>query len=311
MNKVIIVVHGGAGPDEKFIRENIEAYKDGLMKAVEAGYHVLWHKGSALDAVEAAVMSLEDNPLFNAGRGSALTAKGDVQMCASIMDGKNIQAGAAAIVHNIKNPVQLAKTIMTKTKHIYLGSHGAEELAKEEKIKMEPEAYFITEHQYDKYAKEREKAGADGQDVGWEQTKHYHGTVGAVALDHDGNVAAATSTGGTEFCHEGRIADSSMIGIGSFADNETCAISCTGDGEYLMRGVIAHSVSSLIKYKNLGLKEACHEVLYKENKSVKGDIGMIAVDAKGNIAIEFNSERMHRAWKTSDGEAGVKIYPGE
>jgi beta-aspartyl-peptidase (threonine type) len=307
--KTVIIVHGGAGDDSDYIRKHKKEYESGLLNAVAAGYEILKAKGSAIDAVEAAVKFFEDNPLFNAGRGSAINAKGEVEMCASIMNGENSNSGAVAIVKNVKNPVSLAKAIMINTNLIYLGGEGALNYARSVSLELEPDSYFVTEHQYDEYRKKRKEEFISNRDVAIEQiNQKYHGTVGAVALDMKGNLAAATSTGGTAYCKEGRIGDSSMIGVGTFADNKTCAVSSTGDGEHLIRGVVAHSVSALMKYKNKTLKTACNEVVQKENKGVKGDIGLIALDAKGNIGIEFNSERMFRAWQVSGRQPVVKIY---
>ena len=192
MKKIAIVVHGGAGPDSEFIREHQQQYKLGIDAAVNAGYIVLESGGSAVDAVEAAVNNMEDNPLFNAGRGAALNAKAEVEMCASIMEGKTLEAGAVAIVKNVKNPVSLAKAVMQQTKHIYLGGEGALEFARSIHLPLEPDAYFITDHAYEQYAQMKDEMQAKGETSNPDK----HGTVGAVALDRYGNVAAATSTGG-------------------------------------------------------------------------------------------------------------------
>ncbi|HEU4632666.1 MAG TPA: isoaspartyl peptidase/L-asparaginase [Flavisolibacter sp.] len=311
MNKIAIVVHGGAGPDSEFIQNNIEQYKKGLEEALNTGYRVLEDGGSALDAVEAAINSLEDNPLFNSGRGSALNEKAEIEMDASIMNGKDLNSGAVAIVKNVKNPVTLARAIMEKTKHIYIGNAGALEFAQEIGLKIMPEAYFITDHAFQQYSKSLKKEESKNglEEAGrYQAERKSHGTVGAVALDKEGNIAAATSSGGTENKAAGRIGDSSMVGVGSYANNKTCAVSGTGDGEYLIKNVIAFHLSSLIQYKGLPLKEACHYLIHEELKEEKGDMGLIAIDTKGNVAMEFNSERMHRAWRSSDGEQGVEIY---
>lgn len=308
-NKLAIVVHGGAGPDSDFIKSHKKEYEEGLKKAVDAGFEVLKNHGSAVDAVEAAVNELENNPIFNAGRGSALNAKGEVEMCASIMNGRNLNSGAVAIVKNVKNPISLAKAIMQNTDYIYLGSEGALDYARSINIALEPESYFVTEHQFDEYKKKRRDAFDSNRDVASEQIKERgHGTVGAVAVDFQGNVAAATSTGGTAYCKEGRIGDSSMIGVGSYADNKTCAVSSTGDGEYLIRAVICHSISSMMKYKKASLKDAMNEIIHKDNKEVMGDLGVIGVDAKGNVFVSYNSERMHHGWRTSGSKTNVKVY---
>ncbi|MCW3111650.1 MAG: asparaginase [Segetibacter sp.] len=309
MSKLTMVVHGGAGPDSEFIKKNIETYKQGLREAVDTGYSVLEGGGSALDAVEAAVNYLEDNPLFNAGRGSALNEKAEVEMDASIMDGKTMKSGAVAIVKNVKNPVTLARAIMEKTKHIYIGDMGALEYAQKIGLRLMPEAYFITDHAYEQYIAATEEEENTIQQAGEYQVRRKtHGTVGAVAVDKDGNVAAATSTGGTENKVPGRIGDSSVIGIGSYANNKTCAISSTGDGEVLIRNVTCFHVSALMQYKGLNVKEACNYLIKEELKDAQGDMGIIAVDPAGNFAFEFNSERMHRGWRSSDGEQGVEIY---
>lgn len=309
MKNIAIVVHGGAGPHSEYIKKNEEAIKKGLEEAINKGYKILKEKGSAVDAVEAAVMELEDNPLFNAGRGSALNSKGEVEMCSSIMDGDTLNSGAVAILRNVKNPVSLATAIMRNTGYIYLGNEGALDYAKKINMPLEPESYFITEHQYDAYAKKRKKEYVSTREIALEQIdQRMHGTVGAVAVDSEGNIAAATSTGGAPNSKEGRIADSSMIGVGTYADNKTCAVSGTGDGEYLIRQVICHSISEVIRYKELPLQKACHEIIHVQNKEVKGDIGVIAVDKEGNIAMEFNSDRMPCAWKKGSGKTNVEIY---
>jgi beta-aspartyl-peptidase (threonine type) len=309
MEKMTIVVHGGAGPDSEFIRKNIDAYKQGLREAVNTGYSVLEEGGSAVDAVEAAVNYLEDNPLFNAGRGSALNEKAEVEMDASIMDGKTMDSGGVAIVKNIKNPVTLARAIMEKTKHIYIGDMGALELARKLGLRVMPEAYFITDHAYEQYVSATEEEANTVQQAGeYQVRKKEHGTVGAVAVDKNGNVAAATSTGGLENKVPGRIGDSSITGVGCYADNRTCAVSSTGDGEVLIKHVTCFHISSIMQYKGLSMKEACNYLMNEELKDEKGDMGIIAVDAMGNFTFEFNSERMHRAWRTSAGEEGVGIY---
>lgn len=309
MNKITIVVHGGAGPDSEFIKKNLEGYNQGLRDAVNTGYKILEEGGSALDAVEAAVNSLEDNELFNAGRGAALNEKAEVEMDASIMDGKSMKSGGVAIVKNVKNPVTLARAIMEKTKHVYIGDMGALEYAQRIGLKLMPEAYFITNHAFEQYMQATEEEANTIQEAGEYQVKRKtHGTVGAVAVDKEGNVAAATSTGGTENKVPGRIGDSSITGIGSYANNKTCAVSSTGDGEVLIQNVVSFHVSAIMQYKGMRLKEACNYLLNEELKDVKGDMGIIAVDPTGNFTFEFNSERMHRAWRSSDNEEGVGIY---
>ncbi|HYE54756.1 MAG TPA: isoaspartyl peptidase/L-asparaginase [Chitinophagaceae bacterium] len=300
---IAMAVHGGAGPDEEHIHENLEEYKKGLAEAVQAGYKVLERGGSAVDAVEAAVKSMEDNPIFNAGRGSALNSKGEVEMCASIMKGKNLKAGAVAIVKSVKNPVSLARYIMENTSYVCMSGEGALEVAKDGNIELEPDAYFITDHQVDTFLKARNKKSVQEM-----MKERVHATVGAVALDSRGNLAAATSSGGTSNTLPNRIGDSSQIGCGCYANNKTCAVSGTGDGEFLIKGVIAHHIASAMEFTGTGIQEACELVIHEKNKDIEGDIGVISIDPQGNFGIAFNSERMHRAWMSSEQPMQVKIY---
>lgn len=307
---IAIVVHGGAGPDSDHIHENKKKYEEGMQEAVDAGYKVLEEGGNAVDAVEAAVKKLEDNPLFNAGRGSALNANGEVEMDAAIMRGSDQTSGAVALVRNIRNPISLAKAVMLNTKYRFLGDMGALEYAKQLDIRFEPSSYFITEHQFDLFSKKRLEEFTSSDHIGLDQVNaRLHGTVGAVALDRDGMMAAATSTGGTENKKMGRIGDSCIIGVGCYANNKTCAISGTGDGELLMKNIIAYDISALMEYKGLSLQEACDTVVLERVNAEEGDVGVIGVDLSGNIALVFNSERMHRGWRTSSGKKGIEIYP--
>jgi L-asparaginase / beta-aspartyl-peptidase len=302
MNKIAIVVHGGAGPDSDFIKQHQSEYKQGIQVAVNAGYQVLENGGSAVEAVEAAVRSMEDNELFNAGRGAALNENKTPEMCASIMDGDKLKAGAVAIVKGVKNPISLARAVMEKTKHIYLGETGAINFAKEIGAPLEPTGYFITGHAVEQF--EEKKKEVEGQN----SNLPMHGTVGAVAVDKNGNVAAATSTGGSEYNKQGRIGDSSMAGVGTYANNESCAVSTTGDGEYNIRFVSAFHIAALVEYKEMKLQEAVDFLLNVKCKDIDGDIGLIAVDPKGEIALGFNSDRMHRGWKTSEAQGLPEIY---
>lgn len=309
MSKLAIAVHGGAGPDSEFIKKHQKEYKKGIQDALTVGYRVLEDGGTALDAVEAAVKSLEDNPLFNAGRGSALNEKAEIEMDAAIMNGKDMKSGAVSIVKNVKNPVSLARAIMEKTKHIYIGDMGALDFANKIGMVLMPEAYFITDHAFEQYQSALKEASNSMEEAGkYQVNRKEHGTVGAVALDKEGNLAAATSTGGTENKVPGRIGDSSMIGAGCYANNKTCAVSTTGEGEVLIQNVVAFHLSALIQYKGLPLKKAAQYLLHQELKEVKGDMGILAMDAKGNIAMEFNSERMHRGYKIGE-EVFVSNYP--
>jgi len=309
MKKISIAIHGGAGPDSDYIKKNLKEYRKGLEEAMNAGYAILEKGGHAMDAVETAIKALENNGLFNAGKGSALNEKAEVEMCASIMNGYDLSAGAAAIVKNVRNPISLARAVMEKTSNIYLGGDGAGSFASELSLPMEPEAYFITEHSFEEYEKTRdEKQRGSGQVVAMEQSKK-HGTVGAVALDIKGNLVAGTSTGGLDFCRQGRIADSSMIGIGSYANNNTCAVSTTGEGEFHIQHVTAFHISALMEYGNMSLKKACHYLIHEKCKHVTADMGLIAVDKEGALIAEFNTQRMHRGLRSNDGTLVIETYP--
>jgi beta-aspartyl-peptidase (threonine type) len=303
MQKIVIAIHGGAGPDSNYINQNKNAYEEGLKNAITKAYKILERGGTAIDAVEEAVRNLEDNYLFNAGRGSALNNKGEVEMDASIMEGKNLQAGAVSMVQNVKNPITLARYIMENTNHVLVSGNGALELAKNENIELEADAYFITTHQYDLFIEERDKKSMEEL-----LKQRVHGTVGAVAVDKKGNIAAATSTGGTTNSLDGRIGDSCLIGAGCYANNNTCAVSGTGDGELLINNVIAHSIAAAIEYAGYDLQEACDFIIKEKHKNINGDVGVISVNAKGDLGISFNSERMHRAWMSSDAELQVAVY---
>jgi beta-aspartyl-peptidase (threonine type) len=262
---------------------------------------------SALDAVRAAVVSLEDNILFNAGRGSVFARDGSQEMDASIMDGKTLMAGAVSAVKNVRNPIELAYTIMTKSEHVMLSGTGAFEFAKQQGIKTEPDSYFFSQLRYDQWQKVKDSDKAD-LDHNVPLTDRKFGTVGAVALDKEGNIAAATSTGGMTNKQYGRVGDSPIIGAGTYANNKTCAISCTGHGESFIRAVAAYDVSCLVEYKGLSLEEAMNIVVHDKLLKIDGEGGMIGVDAKGNAAMVFNSEGMYRGLKSSDGKFDISIY---
>lgn len=302
MNKIAMAIHGGVGVDTKYINKNKKAYEKGLEEALCDGYKILQRGGSALNAIEASVKVLEDNPLFNAGRGSALNLLGEVEMDASIMDGNTLKAGAVSMVRSVKNPVTLARLIMKKTQHVFLSGYGALELAKLNEICLEADSYFVTDYQYQSFVKSSNHATVQKA-----MQKRLRGTVGAVALDKRGNLAAATSTGGTSNCLPGRIGDSCVIGAGCYANNATCAVSGTGDGEFLITGVIAHTISMFLELEKMSIQEACDFVIHQRNKKTKGDIGVISIDKEGNIGIAFNSRLMKRAWISSDEKMQIQI----
>jgi beta-aspartyl-peptidase (threonine type) len=303
MNTITIAIHGGASSDSEFIRQHKTAYEAGLLAAVQAGYAILQNGGSALDAVELAVNCLENDPLFNAGRGSALNHEGQVEMDAAIMDGSKLKAGAVAMVKGIKNPISLAKKVLSETNHILLCGDGAQMLAQKTGIVLASDNYFVTDHQLNEL-----KAAQAEEDEAELLKKQKHGTVGAVALDQYGNLAAATSTGGTPNSLPGRVGDSCIIGAGCYANNQSCAISATGDGEYIITAVVAASISLYMELTGKNLQEACDYVIHERNKDTPGDMGVISIDRNGELGITFNCERMHRAWIDKDGKLSVKIY---
>lgn len=302
MKKIAIAIHGGAGHPTHYTMDHIKENEEGLACAAEKGYDILKKGGSSLDAVEEAVKVLEDNPHFNAGKGSCLNCRGEVEMDASIMDGKTLKAGAVSMVRYVKNPIVLARAVMHKTHHVFLSGYGALEIAQNENIYLEADSYFITEHQYAAF-----KEANNHENLQQILEKKILGTVGAVALDMKGNVAAATSTGGTSNCLPGRIGDSCVIGAGCYANNESCAVSGTGEGEYLITGVVAHTIALMVENK-MPLQEACDHVLHLRNKKVKQDIGVISINRAGDIGIAFNTSAMKRAWIGLDKKLHVQIF---
>jgi beta-aspartyl-peptidase (threonine type) len=308
MNTFSIAIHGGAGTLVKGMMTSAleAAYRAHLKNALDRGYALLENGGTAVDAVEKAVQVLEDSPLFNAGKGAVFTATGSHEMDASIMDGKTLNAGGVSLITGIKNPVSLAKAIMEKSEHVFLAGEGAMQFAKELDYKLEDASYFYDELRYKQWLEIKDTDSFQLDHATKKDSKF--GTVGAVACDQNGNIAAATSTGGMTNKKWGRVGDSPMIGAGNYANNKTCAISCTGSGEFFIRGVVAYDVACLMEHKNMSLKEASEEVIHKRILEIGGDGGLIAVDAKGNIAMPFNTEGMYRASKTSQGEEEISIY---
>lgn len=312
MSKFSIVIHGGAGTiiKEDMTPELEEAYRMALKEALDAGYSVLEHGGSAINAVKSSVVVLEDNALFNAGKGSVFTNEGLNEMDASIMDGSNLAAGAIAGVRNIRNPIELAEEVMLHSDHIFLIGQGANDFAVKRGMKLEPDEYFYSKYRHDQLRQIRD---SDSYQLDHTSNKEAapdkkFGTVGAVACDSNGDVAAATSTGGMTNKRYGRVGDSPIIGAGTYANNKTCAISCTGHGEIFIKAVTAYDVSCLMEYKKMSLKEACDEVVLKKLVALRGEGGLIGVDAKGNTAMIFNSPGMYRGFKNSDGENEIAIY---
>jgi len=362
VKKIALAIHGGAGTilRSAMTPELETEYRSGLENALRSGWEILDRGGSAMDAVEASVASLEDFPLFNAGRGSVFTHDGKNEMDAAIMDGTKLRAGAVAFVRNVKNPVRLARLVMQRTEHILLAGEGANQFARQMGVDTADDAYFFTEHRYEQLLRAREQGviqldhtaeeqqiieeavenppagllstaetlagvgvssvgstlkqnetNGDGLDSGSRdaaasKSKKPLGTVGAVACDSTGNLAAATSTGGMTNKKFGRIGDTALIGLGTYADDRV-AVSCTGHGEYFMLGVTAYDVAARMKYKNLGLKAAADETIGRLT-DIGGEGGLIAVDALGNFVLPFNSDGMYRGCVGADGVMRVDIY---
>jgi beta-aspartyl-peptidase (threonine type) len=309
MSKYTLVIHGGAGTilRSSMTAEKEALYRKGLEDALKAGYSVLEKGNSAIDAVRAAVVALEDDILFNAGRGSVFAKDGSQEMDASIMDGKTLMAGAVSAVKNIRNPVELAYAVMTQTEHVMLNGKGANDFATFIGMDLEPDEYFFSQQRYDQLKKMRE-TGETALDHNVSSEDKKFGTVGAAACDQYGNIAAATSTGGMTNKQWGRVGDSSIIGCGTYANNQTCAISCTGHGELFIRAVAAYDVSCLMEYKGLSLQEAMNIVVNDKLVKIQGEGGMVGVDAQGNAALLFNSEGMYRGMQSSDGSYDIAIY---
>ena len=293
----VIAIHGGAGiilkgdlsiEKEKLILEKLD-------EAISHGYEILKSTGSSTDAVVETIKILENSPLFNAGKGAVFTNQGTIEHDASIMSGENLNAGASTGTMHVKSPITLARSIMVNSEHVFLSREGAEEFAKLQNLEMVEQEYFFTDFRLNQLEKQKNNPSK-------------FGTVGCVAMDINGNLAAGTSTGGMTNKKWGRIGDSPIIGAGTYANNKTCAVSCTGSGEYFMRSVVAYDISALMEYKGLSLKEAVFKVIHKKLPSIGGDGGLIAIDNKGNIVMDFNTPGMYRASINKDGEKNIAIY---
>lgn len=318
MNKnFALAIHGGAGTilKKNMTPELEKQYTDKLNEAMKAGYDTLGKGGTSIDAVIVSVKILEDSPLFNAGKGSVFTADGKNEMDAAIMDGKNLLAGSVAGVRTIKNPITAARCVMEKSEHVMMVGAGAEKFAKQCNCEFADTSYFFEQKRWDQLQKikKTEQQQLDHSDTTGAmdhadfKDKKF-GTVGLVALDQYGNLAAGTSTGGMTNKKYGRVGDAPIIGAGTYANNKTCAVSCTGHGEFFIRSVVAYDVSALMEYKGLSLKDAANEVVMKKLVTLGGDGGLIAIDAKGNITMPFNSAGMYRGYMKSDGTKEVLIY---
>lgn len=314
--KFAIVIHGGAGTIlRKNMSPEMEAqYKATLEEAIKVGHEILRNGGSSLDAVEKTINIMENSPLFNAGKGAVFTNEGKNELDASIMDGKTLKAGAIAGVTTVKNPINLARAVMEKSEHVMLVREGAEFFAKENGLELVNPAYFYTENRYQSLLKAQEKdrieldhsGGTSFYDPFIKDNKF--GTVGCVALDKNGNLAAGTSTGGMTNKKWGRVGDAPIIGAGTYANNNTCAVSATGWGEFFIRNVVAYDISALMEYKGLSLEKAAEEVIQKKLTKLGGDGGIVAMDKDGNITMEFNTAGMYRAFIDTKGKLEIGIY---
>lgn len=315
-SSVVLAVHGGAGglQEGDISDEREAAYRSALREALEAGHAVLRNGGTSLDAVEASLRHLEDDSLFNAGKGAVLTHEGTAELDASIMEGKIRNAGAVAAVKHVKNPVTAARLVMEASSHVMLAGEGADTFAREHGLDVVPNDYFITERR--RRLLERVRQQESGSPTGanrpsGEVEPFPYGTVGAVAVDREGTLAAGTSTGGRTNKRFGRVGDSPIIGAGTYAQNETCAVSATGHGEYFMRGVIAYDVAAMMQYAGLPLAQAANAVIHGTLTEMGGTGGVIALDRHGNVAMPFNTRSMFRGTITDDGTVDVKLYRDE
>jgi len=301
---ITIVVHGGAGyiTRERFTEEQQKAYEDKLTEAINTGYQILDNGGESLDAVVATILVLESSPLFNAGVGAVFTEEGKNELDASIMDGKSNKAGAVAGVTTIKSPIAAARAVMDKSPHVLMARDGAEKFAEEQGLEMVPSEYFRDSAKYDRWKKSRETASLVTN------PDYKYGTVGCVALDKNGNIAAGTSTGGMTNKKFGRVGDTPIIGAGTYANNETCGVSSTGHGEFFMRNLVAYDIAALMKYKDLSLQEASDKIIMEKLKEIKGDGGIVALDRQGNIAMPFNTPGMFRGYRKKGEETQVLMF---
>jgi beta-aspartyl-peptidase (threonine type) len=313
-NGFAIAIHGGAGTilRAKMTEEKEAAIRTALAESLQAGYDILHDGGTALNATQRAVMVMEDSPLFNAGKGAVFNHDGVNEQDACIMDGATKNVGAVAGVKKIRNPILLARLVLDKSPHVLLSGEGAEQFAVKQGMELvEDPKYFFTEFRWNQLQKviEREiRESAEQTQLDHSDNSDKMGTVGAVAVDDKGNLAAATSTGGMTNKRHGRIGDTPMIGAGTYADNNTCAVSSTGVGEYIMRTLLAYEIAAMMEYKGMSLKEAAELAVMEKFGALGGDGGVIAIDRKGNIAMPFNSPGMYRGWMLADGSMDVGIF---
>ena len=300
----VLVAHGGAGDYSRMKTERTEMRRSAILKAVQSGYAILAKNGSSLDAVEATIRVMEDSGLFDAGRGSYYTREGIPEMDASIMDGRTLNAGSVASLKHIANPIHLARLVMEKTPHVMLVGEGAEEFARSQGIELVSPYLFFNQREWERY--QNAKSAEQKKKSAGLTANEEHGTVGVVALDQAGNLAAGTSTGGTVLKMPGRVGDSPILGAGTYANNESCAVSGTGTGEFFMRNIVAADICERVRYLRVTLEQAANDVVMKELVEQHGDGGVIALDPKGNVAMPFNTEGMMTATVRVDGKVTMQ-----
>ena len=309
---IAIAIHAGSGTINKgdFSEDKEREIRETLERAVWAGHAILSAGGSSLDAVTKAITTLEDSPHFNAARGAVFNAEGKNELDASIMDGSDLNAGAIAAVHNVRNPILLARKVMTDSVHVMLMGDGAEQFARDHDITFEDDDYFFTEYRWQQLQKAKAKDNGETTFLS-ETPDHWFSTVGAVALDAQGSLAAGTSTGGMTNKRWGRVGDSPIIGAGTYADNRSCAVSATGHGEYFIRATVARDICARVQYTDVSLAKAADQVVNRELVEMGGSGGIIALDPQGNIALTFNTPGMYRASVDTEGKVDVAIYRDE
>ncbi len=305
-----LVIHGGAGNlnEANYTQKEIDEYTSKLNEALNVGYSALEKNGSSLDAIEKVIIILEDSPLFNAGRGAVFTSNETVELDAAIMNGKDLNAGTVAGITIVKNPIRLARAVMENSKHVMMIGRGAEEFAKTQELEIVNPTYFRTEKRLKSLRRIKESESKNDKSSLRTNPDHKYGTVGCVALDKNGNLAAGTSTGGMTNKKFGRVGDVPIIGAGTYANNNTAALSATGHGEYFIRNVVTHDISALMEYTNMSLQDATNEVVMNKLVKQHGNGGVIGIDKNGNITMTFNTSGMFRGFKTSDGKSTVKLF---
>jgi beta-aspartyl-peptidase (threonine type) len=307
----VLVIHGGAGNYKNQTPEQLEVRRAAITHAAETGAAILRQGGKSIDAVEASLRVMEDSGAFDAGRGAYYSQAGVPELDAAIMDGRTLLAGSVASVRHIANPISLARMVMERTKHVMLVGSGAEDFARAQGVALVPPYYFYSEREWKRFQERQaaaEKKTSSLVNPSVDPQEHVHGTTGAVALDESGNLAAGTTTGGTSFKMTGRVGDSPIIGAGTYANNESCAVSGTGEGEFYMRNIVAADICERVRYLHVPLEQAANDVVMKELVEQHGEGGVIALDREGHVATPFNTNGMMHAIVRSDGKITVETF---